>query len=49
MEIKKMTSAGSLESGDVLVTVEPNNEQKINLTINSPFIRQFGQQMKKIL
>ncbi|WP_425380554.1 citrate lyase acyl carrier protein [Spiroplasma endosymbiont of Stenodema calcarata] len=48
MEIKKMTSAGSLESGDVLVTVEPNNEQKINLTINSPFIRQFGQQMKKI-
>ncbi|WP_368486543.1 citrate lyase acyl carrier protein [Spiroplasma sp. DGKH1] len=48
MEIKKMATAGSLESSDVLVTIEPNNDQKINLTINSPFIRQFGQQMKKI-
>lgn len=48
MEIKKMASAGSLESSDVLVTIEPNQEQKINLTINSPFIRQFGHQMKAI-
>ncbi|AHF57772.1 citrate lyase acyl carrier protein [Spiroplasma eriocheiris] len=48
MEIKKMATAGSLESSDVLVTIEPNNDQKINLTINSPFICQFGQQIKRI-
>lgn len=48
MDIKNSASAGSLESSDVLVTIERNNEEKNNIVINSPFIRQFGNQMKKI-
>ncbi|MFP7699620.1 MAG: citrate lyase acyl carrier protein [Candidatus Phytoplasma pyri] len=46
--IKKMAFCGSLESSDVLVTIEPNTERKINILIKSPFIRQFGKRIKKI-
>ncbi|WP_334330886.1 citrate lyase acyl carrier protein [Candidatus Phytoplasma prunorum] len=46
--IKKMAFCGSLESSDVLVTIEPNTEKKINIFIKSPFIRQFGKRIKKV-
>lgn len=46
MEIKKFASAGSLDSSDVLITVELNQNNKNSITINSPFIRQFGQEIK---
>ncbi|MCL8210079.1 citrate lyase acyl carrier protein [Spiroplasma attinicola] len=49
MEIKKIASAGSLDSSDVLVTVELNHKTENCITINSPFIRQFGQEMKNIV
>nr|WP_153368979.1 citrate lyase acyl carrier protein [Candidatus Phytoplasma sacchari]KAB8122730.1 citrate lyase subunit gamma [Candidatus Phytoplasma sacchari] len=52
-EIKKTNNntinfCGSLESGDCLVSIEQNEEKKINLSISSPFIRQFGPRIKKI-
>lgn len=39
---------GSLASSDCLVTIEPNKENKINISIESPFIRQFGKRIKKL-
>ena len=45
MEIKKAVMAGTLESSDAQVTVEPGNG-KIELSIESSVIHQFGRQIK---
>lgn len=45
MEIKKAAMAGTLESSDALVTVEPW-EQGVELSIESSVIHQFGRQIK---
>ena len=48
MEIKKVASAGTMESSDAMVTVEQGNNG-IELTITSPVIHQFGEQIKKVV
>ena len=45
MEIKKAAMAGTLESSDAQVTVEPGTDG-IQLTIESSLIHQFGRQIK---
>lgn len=45
MEIKKAAMAGTLESSDAQVTVEPW-EKGVELTIESSVIHQFGRQIK---
>lgn len=45
MEIKKAAMAGTLESSDAQVTVEPD-AQGIELSIESSVIHQFGRQIK---
>ena len=45
MEIKKAAMAGTLESSDAQVTVEPGNGN-IDLSIESSVIHQFGRQIK---
>ena len=45
MEIKKAAMAGTLESSDAQVTVEPGTEG-IELSIESSVIHQFGRQIK---
>ncbi|MCI8888816.1 MAG: citrate lyase acyl carrier protein [Hungatella sp.] len=45
MEIKKAAMAGTLESSDAQVTVEPGTDG-IQLTIESSVIHQFGRQIK---
>ena len=45
MEIKKAAMAGTLESSDALVTVEPG-QGGIELSIESSVIHQFGRQIK---
>lgn len=47
MEIKKTAMAGTLESSDTQVTVEPG-EGKIELTIESSVIHQYGRQIRKV-
>ena len=47
MEIKKPAMAGTLESSDCQVTVE-EGEGKIELTLNSTVINQYGNQIKKL-
>lgn len=48
MEIKKKATAGSLESSDVQVLVEPN-ESGIELEIESVVFNQFGQEIEKVV
>lgn len=45
MEIKKAAMAGTLESSDARVTVEPGNGT-IELSIESSVIHQFGKQIR---
>ena len=54
MEIKKTAMAGTLESSDAQVTVEPGNgsvepgDGTIELTIESSVIHQYGRQIRKV-
>lgn len=47
MEIKKPAMAGTLESSDCQVAVE-EGEGKIELTLESAVINQFGNQIRKV-
>ena len=48
MEILKPAAAGTLESSDVQVTVEPGDGQ-IELSIESSVIHQFGKQIRAVV
>lgn len=48
MEIKKTAMAGTLESSDAQITVEPG-ENGIELTIQSSVIHQYGKQIRSVL
>lgn len=48
MEIKQTAIAGTLESSDCMVTVEPG-EGGIELELSSVVIRQFGTQIRKVI
>lgn len=48
MEIKKLATAGTLESSDAFVTVEPN-ENGIELNLESVVINQFGEEIEALV
>lgn len=48
MEIKKVAMAGTLESSDAQITVEPG-ENGIELSIESSVIHQYGKQIRKVV
>ena len=47
MEIKKPAVAGTLESSDCMVTVEPG-DGKVDFTLNSAVAHQFGNEIRKV-
>lgn len=50
MEILKPAAAGTLESSDAMVTVEPNDEgEGIEFDLDSVVIHQFGHQIRKVV
>ena len=48
MDIKKSAVAGTLESSDCMVTVEPGRGQ-VALDLDSVVIRQYGKQIRKVI
>ena len=48
MDIKKAAVAGTLESSDCMVTVEPG-QGTIDLELDSSVIRQYGKQITKVI
>ncbi|HSK69595.1 MAG TPA: citrate lyase acyl carrier protein [Candidatus Limnocylindria bacterium] len=46
MDIEKTAIAGTLESSDAMVTVEPG-QNGIELTVSSPVLHQFGRAIKR--
>ncbi len=49
MKIEKPAVAGTLESSDAMVTVEPNEGAGISLDLDSSVIQQYGRQIKKVV
>ena len=48
MEIKNTAIAGTLESSDVQITIEPGNGETL-LSIDSTVIHQYGRQIKAVV
>ncbi|KPG73892.1 citrate lyase acyl carrier protein [Enterococcus sp. RIT-PI-f] len=49
MEIKKSAVAGSVESSDILIAIEPIKDQEIMLLLDSSVEKQFGNQIRKVI
>lgn len=48
MELKKTAMAGTVESNDILITIEPG-KKGIQIDLDSPVKKQFGPQMVKVI
>lgn len=46
MELKAVGTAGTLESSDVMITIEPAGSGGIDLSLESSVINQYGRQIK---
>lgn len=49
MKINKVAKAGTLESNDALIMVMPNDNTGVELEIESIVMKQFGEQIKKVI
>jgi citrate lyase subunit gamma (acyl carrier protein) len=49
MEIKNTAMAGTLESSDITIVIEPNPNKEITLNLKSSVDKQFGDQIKKVI
>lgn len=49
MNITKVAKAGTLESNDILVMVMPNEDGGIELELESIVMKQFGEQIRKVI
>jgi len=48
MDIKQ-AFAGTLESGDIMVKIEPNDKQGLEINLESTVAYQFGEQIKSVI
>lgn len=49
MEIVKSGMAGTMESGDIQIIIEPAVKEEIEIFLNSPVERQFGKQIRSVI
>lgn len=49
MDIKRTAIAGTLESSDISITIEANDEAGIEIMLKSSVEKQFGTQIKKVI
>ncbi|KAJ52269.1 citrate lyase subunit gamma (acyl carrier protein) [Clostridium tetanomorphum] len=49
MKINKVAKAGTLESNDILIMVMPNDKPGVEIELESIVMKQFGEQIKKVL
>lgn len=49
MKINKVAKAGTLESNDILIMVMPNEQGGVELQLESIVIKQFGDQIRKVI
>lgn len=49
MEILTTAVAGTVESSDIMVTIEPNPNHNFDITLESSVEKQFGNQIRKVI
>jgi len=49
LDLKRAGMAGTLESSDIMVVVEPKEDDGIKIHLESPVEKQFGDQIKKVI
>jgi len=49
VELIKHAVAGTVESSDIMVTVEPTNQQAITIDLDSSVEKQFGKQIRAVI
>ncbi len=49
MDINKVARAGTLESNDILIMVAPNEANKIEIDLESIVLKQFGQEIQRVI
>lgn len=49
MEITKTAVAGTVESSDIMITVSPNEENKVLINLTSSVEKQFGARIKEVI
>lgn len=49
MKVNKVAKAGTLESNDILIMVMPNDKPGIEIELGSIVMKQFGDQIHKVL
>lgn len=49
MELKKTASAGTMESGDIMVTIDPAGSGGIALELTSNVMQQYGRQIEAVI
>lgn len=49
MKISKVASAGTLESSDIMITIQENKHDGISLSLESSVEKQFGDQIRQVI
>ena len=49
MELKKTAAAGTMESGDSLITIEPRDAGGVTLELSSTVLQQYGRQIEAVI
>ena len=49
MKIIKTGVAGTMESSDIIVTIEPKETSGVELELESDVMQQFGRQIEKVI
>lgn len=49
MEIKQVAAAGTVESSDILITIEPNEKETLSISLDSSVEKQFGKQIRQVI
>lgn len=49
MQLKKTAAAGTMESGDIMITIDPRESGGIALDLTSNVMQQFGRQIEAVI
>lgn len=49
MDINKISKAGTVESNDIYIVIMPNESKGIELELESIVIKQFGEDIKRVI
>lgn len=49
MEIKKLATCGTMESSDIMITIEKSTDDKIQIDLESIVFKQYGKQIREVV